>query len=232
VFVDDDNLLERTYLDSVLAISFEYPWLGAFGAANIIPEYEIQPARELEPYLYMLALRKSDRDLLAKANIVTDASPFTCGMCVRAQVSHELARRKPRGGVTFGRKGKDLFSSEDLEFSLVASDCGFGHGVFRRLSLTHLIPAERVSVPYLLRMAEAQSYSNNLLKRLRNWELGQPPRSVLRDMVSMVNIAVRTAVSHGIHRQFEWKRGCGNVKALRHFRSIVRGKQGPMRSSG
>jgi hypothetical protein len=115
-----------------------------------------------------------------------------------------------------------LFSSEDLEFSLVAADCGFGHGVFRRLSLTHLISAERVTTPYLLRMAEAQSYSNNLLKRLRNHELGQAPRSALRDMMSVVNVAVRTATSRGIHRQFVWKSGCGNVKALQHFRRILR----------
>ncbi len=222
IFVDDDNLLERTYLKSALDIAAEYPWLGVFGAANIIPEYEVQPALELQPYLYMLALRSADRDLLANLTHLTDASPYGAGLCARAEVCQELARRKQRGGVIFDRKGKDLFSSGDLEFSLVASDCGLGQGVFRGLSLTHLIPAERVSVQYLLRMAEGQSYSNNLLKRLRNRELGQPPRSFLRDVVSVVNVAVRTAVSHGIHRRFAWKSGCGNVKALKHFRSIVR----------
>jgi glycosyltransferase involved in cell wall biosynthesis len=222
VFVDDDNLLERTYLESALEITAEYPWLGVFGAANIVPEYEVQPAPELKRYIYMLALRNSDRDLLANLPQLTDASPYGAGLCARVEVCRELARRKGGGGVMFDRKGKDLFSSGDLEFSLVASDCGLGQGVFRRLSLTHLIPAQRVSLEYLLRMAEGQSYSNNLLKKLRGRDLGQPPRSVLRDMISVINVAVSTVVSHGIHRRFQWKRGCGNIKALRHFRRIVR----------
>jgi hypothetical protein len=79
-------------------------------------------------------------------------------------------------------------------------------------------------------MAEGQSYSNNLLKRLRNRELGKPPRSVLRDMVSVVNVAVRTAASRGIHRRFAWKSGCGNVKAMRHFRRILKGERDALKS--
>lgn len=222
VFVDDDNLLEPTYLESALHIAAEYPWLGVFGAANIIPEYEVQPDYELQRYLYMLALRNSDRDLLAKLDIITGACPYGAGLCARAEVGLELARRKQCGGVMFDRKGKDLFSSGDIELSLIAADCGFGQGVFRRLSLTHLIPSERVGVEYLLRMAEGQSYSNNLLLKMRNRDLGLPPRSVLRDMMSVVNVVVRTATSRGVHRQFEWKSGCGNVKALWHFRKMMK----------
>jgi glycosyltransferase involved in cell wall biosynthesis len=222
VFVDDDNILAPSYLKSALEIAQEYPWLGAFGAARIVAEYEEQPASEVAPYLYMLALRNEDRDLFGNLQTISEGTPYGAGICVRSEVGRELARRKEGGGIVFGRKGEDLFSSEDLEISLIASDCGFGYGIFRRLSITHLIPAERVRILYLLRMAEGQSYSNNLLKRLRDRELGQPARSFARDLITVANVLFRTVTSRGIRRQFEWKSGCGNLKALRHFRRITK----------
>lgn len=221
VLVDDDNILAPTYLQSALDISREYPWLGAFGALHIHPEYEEQPAPELERYLYMLALRSGDRDLFANLGTLTSATPYGAGLCVRAEVGRALAREKQRGGVMFDRKGKDLFSSGDLEFSLVAADCGFGHGVFSRLSLTHLISAGRVSVGYLLRMAEGQNYSNNLLNRLRSLEMGEQPRSSFRELAMIGNVFFRTLRARGVHRKFEWSAGRGRLKALRHFRRIA-----------
>jgi glycosyltransferase involved in cell wall biosynthesis len=222
VFVDDDNVLSPDYLESALKIVTEYPWLGVYGASRILPEYEEQPSPELNRYLYMLALRNSERDLFANLQGLTAATPYGAGLCVRAEVGQKLVASKRAGGVMFDRKGKDLFSSGDLEFSLVAADCGLGQGVFRRLSLTHLIPAERVRIDYLVRLAEGMNYSNNLLNRLRSRELGEPPRSIIKEIGMMLNVVFRTAKARGVHRRFEWRSGCGRVKAFRRFRRIAK----------
>ncbi len=220
IFVDDDNLLVADYLASALEICREYPWIGTFGACTITPEYEVQPSIDLEPYCSLLALRNEPCDRFANLPKVESAAvPFGAGLCVKAQVAKNLARKKRQGGRVFDRKGTDLFSSGDLEFSLAAVDSGLGYGIFRRLRLTHLIPSGRVQLEYLLRLNESLVYSNDLLNRLRRRELGEKPRSTVREFAMAVNILIRTLSAKGVDRQFQWKSGRGRIKALREFRS-------------
>lgn len=222
IFADDDNLLATDYLTSALEICREYPWIGTFGACTIAPEYEVQPPPELEPWCSMLALRNEPRDRFTNLpRLEPAAAPFGAGLCVRAQVAKEFARRKRQGGRIFGRKGADLFSSDDLEFSLTAVDSGFGYGIFRRLRLTHLIPAARVQLEYLLRLNESLVYSNDLLSRLRGRELGEKPRSRAREFAMAVNSIIRTIGAKGVDRRFQWRSGRGQMKALREFRKIA-----------
>ena len=39
VFVDDDNILEKNYLENALIICSEFPWVGAFNGSTL-GEYE------------------------------------------------------------------------------------------------------------------------------------------------------------------------------------------------
>src|SRR5580765_8487632 len=57
VFVDDDNVLASDYLEQAAAIQSDYPFLGAFGAGVLEPEFESAPPDEVRPYLALLALR-------------------------------------------------------------------------------------------------------------------------------------------------------------------------------
>lgn len=223
IFVDDDNLLAPDYLASALEIGRENPWIGTFGACTITPVYEVQPSAELEPYCSMLALRNEPHDRFTNLpRLEAAAVPFGAGLCVKAQVAKNLAHRKRRGGRMFDRKGTDLFSSGDLEFSLAAADSGLGYGIFHRLRLTHLIPSARVQLEYLLRLNESMVYSNDLLRRLRSQELGEKPRSWLREFAMAVNsLIIRTATAKGVDRRFQWKSGRGRMKALREFRKIT-----------
>src|SRR5215831_5953652 len=59
VFVDDDNLLDPSYLSEALAISREWSRLGVFGSGAIVPEFECQPADYLKKFLPYLALREN-----------------------------------------------------------------------------------------------------------------------------------------------------------------------------
>jgi len=49
VFVDDDNVLAPGFLEEAWDICSRYPYLGAFGAGNLEPEFEIQPPPEVRP---------------------------------------------------------------------------------------------------------------------------------------------------------------------------------------
>jgi glycosyltransferase involved in cell wall biosynthesis len=224
IFVDDDNVLAPDYLASALEILHEYPWLGTFGASRITPLYEESPRPELERYC-CLAIRNEPRDRFTNLPTLESAAvPFGAGMCVRASVAREYVARKERGGKIFGRKGQDLTSSDDLEFSLVATDCGLGYGIFHRLSVTHLIPSGRVKLDYLLRLNEGMQYSNALLRRLHSRELGEPTRSPIIELAMLVNVLLKTLAARGVHRKFEWRSGRGRVRALLEFRRSVEGR--------
>lgn len=118
----------------------------------------------------------------------------------------------------FDRRGADLASSGDLEFSLTAVDSGFGYGIFQRLRLLHLIPSGRVQLKYLLRLNESLVYSNELLGRLRSQELGETPRSTLREVAMVLGSLLKTVKAKGVARQFQWKTARGRIKALSEFR--------------
>src|SRR5471032_3009345 len=57
VFVDDDNVLDPSYLAEALRIGREWPQLGVWGG-SIIPEFEVQPPDYLKEFLSLLALRE------------------------------------------------------------------------------------------------------------------------------------------------------------------------------
>src|SRR5262249_15233573 len=62
IFVDDDNVLDPSYLSEALLIKQEWDHLGAFGSGAIIPEFEREPADHLRSFVRFLSLRKNDKD--------------------------------------------------------------------------------------------------------------------------------------------------------------------------
>src|SRR5690606_32360384 len=58
IFVDDDNVLDPTYLEIADQLMSANPTLGCIGAGAIVPEFEVEPAEDLRPYTNMLALRE------------------------------------------------------------------------------------------------------------------------------------------------------------------------------
>ena len=158
VFVDDDNVLAENYLSEALRIGREWPALGTWGSGTIVPEFEQQPADYLKPYLVCLALRDNRKAYWSNVLSCSDATPHGAGMCVRASVANEYRRLHVHDRETIrltGRKGTALVGHEDHEIAFVGCSLGFGMGVFPELKMTHLIPKERVSDEYFLRLAEA-----------------------------------------------------------------------------
>jgi hypothetical protein len=173
VFVDDDNVIEPTYIAASRSIGVDWPNLGCWGAARVLPEYERPPADDVAPALYLLGVR-DDPDgwaLLRKGTGLEAAAaiPIGAGVCVRREVLAAWAARVERDPLRreLGVRGADLARCEDLDLALTAPDLNLGVAVFRTLGLRHLIPVERTQPDYLLKLVEGHEYSMVLLRAVR-----------------------------------------------------------------
>jgi glycosyltransferase involved in cell wall biosynthesis len=175
LFVDDDNVLDANYLESSLEIAQKRAYLGAWGG-QIRPEFEIAPPEWTRGFWNLLCIREVDNDRWSNQSHV-ECIPWGAGLSVRRTVaqfhSDVLARHPVRRQLD--RRGTSLASGGDVDLALSACDAGFGMGVFRSLSLVHLIPACRLEPAYLLRLAYGIDYSSHLLNFVRSGV--RPPRA-------------------------------------------------------
>ena len=168
VFVDDDNVLDLDYLEVVLRISNNFPFIGAWGG-QIRPEFEETPPEWTKSYWWMLAIREFEYDKWSNVVHSYETVPCGAGICVRKIVANqylELVRSNSKRNL-LGRKGQQMTSSEDLDLAFTACDLGLGTGQFIDLKLTHLMPSNRFQEKYLLALAEAISYSMPIMESFR-----------------------------------------------------------------
>lgn len=173
VFVDDDNVLARDYLEQAQAIAGAWPKLGAWGG-SCEPEFEEPPAPDVARKVGHLALRTVDREVWCNFAADYQAVPFGAGLCVRRAVAEaywKLAQDN-QARIALDRKGTSLASAGDLDLALTAHDVGLGTGLFPQLRLVHIIPARRVQKDYLIKLYESQAHSEYVLRRLRNAAAG------------------------------------------------------------
>jgi glycosyltransferase involved in cell wall biosynthesis len=181
VFVDDDNLLARDYLERTLMLARSMPSLGVWGCGTFQPEWEQTPPPEYSPYLAYLAVRQVPANRRSVQAYDYAAMPPGAGLCVRAEIARHYAesvRRDPRRKL-LGRTGAELNGCEDFDLALTAIDLGRETAIFRELAMTHLMPRERVEEPYLLRLVEGHARSMVLLMTLRGDHPAPPPHGLL-----------------------------------------------------
>ena len=214
VFVDDDNELDASYLTRVLEIKEKWPALGVWGSGSIAAEYELRPEPYVMELIPFLALRETERPRWSNVFPCLDATPWGAGLCVRAKVADSYCLRYNETAILIsGRRGRTLLSGEDVEISYVACQLGLGMGVFPELKLMHLIPRERVSAEYLLKLYEGTGISDALLAY--KWT-GVTPGSPLRPR-GLLSILKNLIVRRGFDRQIY----CARIRALSAARRII-----------
>lgn len=168
VFVDDDNVLDRDYLEVTLKISEDYPFIGAWGG-QIRPEFEEAPAEWIKPYLGMLAIREFDRDIWSNFLSNYDYVPCGAGLCIRRPVVEKYLEmtKNDHSRLRFGTNANNFFRCEDIDLALTACDIGLGMGQFKSLKLLHLLPKNRLQESYLLKLQEGNGYSVTILESFR-----------------------------------------------------------------
>jgi len=214
VFVDDDNVVEPNYLSEVIRIKRDWPLLGVWGSGATVPEFEIEPADYLRGFMYMLALRVVDSARWSNVFECSRTQPFGAGQCVRASVANAYRKYFDNSSIAInGRIGSTLFSGEDSEICYVAKDIGLGVGIFPDLKLTHLIPKERVSEDYLVRLEEGHGTSNDLLAY--KW-LKILPVSPFSGPLGLLRVLKNLVAHKGIHRRMylAWLRSKLRARAI------------------
>jgi glycosyltransferase involved in cell wall biosynthesis len=175
VFVDDDNVLERDYLSECVRISERHPHLGAWGGQEFHEFEGGEPHETWKRDFWMPAKLKKE---IWSNNYDRAAVPAGAGMCVRRDVAQryaELAAAHPLRS-KLDRKGTALESCGDFDMAFTACDMALGIGRFPSLRLAHLIPRERLTDDYLLRLIEGISYSDTVLIASRHGIPAKPCR--------------------------------------------------------
>ena len=165
VLVDDDNVLQRDYLETASRISVTHPHLGAFGG-SIEAEFEVEPDPRLEALLPSLAIRPVKE---AKwANFGMGSVPFGAGLCVRAKVARAYASNASGSEIKrrLDRRGGSLIGGGDLDLALTSYELGLGVGLFGELVVTHLIDKRRLSPQYLHQVFVGGTYSFHMVRYL------------------------------------------------------------------
>lgn len=166
VFVDDDNVLAPTYLETAAAVPTSNPHIIVFGAGTLEPEFEEKPAEIIRPWLGMLGIRVVSRPTWT--NNVADyfCTPWGAGLCVPrriamlyCQIVHEL-----RTSEVLDRHGENLFCGGDDLFSWLSVGSDAGYGIFPELRITHLISAGRVQQDYIVRLVRDHTFSHAVLR--------------------------------------------------------------------
>jgi glycosyltransferase involved in cell wall biosynthesis len=166
IFVDDDNVLAKDFLEQALKVAERYPYLGAFGAGAIQPEFSVPPAPEVAELIGLLALRTVAEPRWSNHYEDWPTIPWGAGLCITRRIANgfvDLINRLRNTNV-LGRNGKHLFTGEDDLFSWVSVQLGKGFGIFPSLSLTHLIPEERVTQDYFVRLLRDKSTSSAVIR--------------------------------------------------------------------
>jgi glycosyltransferase involved in cell wall biosynthesis len=178
VFVDDDNLLDPDYLEVADSIQNVHSMLGAWGG-SYRGEFEIPPPQWLLPYLGGLAIGEITNDRWSNEPGMTGSTPIGAGLCVRTSVARQYANRVASDSLrkSLGRKGTHLGAGEDGDLAWTSHDMGLGTGRFAALKLTHLIPKERMTRDYIVRLYAGFAASWVVLERLRPaWASARPSR--------------------------------------------------------
>lgn len=169
VFVDDDNVLDPDFLEMALRVAAEKPFLGSW-SGQCRPEFEQAPPEWTRRYWGNLAIREFDRDIWSNLPRLPETMPCGAGLCVRKSVAHHYLQLHQSGkrSFQFDRSGDSLISGGDNDLAACACDVGLAVGLITSLKLAHLIPRERLTEGYLLRLTEGIYFSAVILAYLRS----------------------------------------------------------------
>lgn len=168
-----------------------------------------------------------------------EVAPWGAGQCVKAEIAREYCRLDEHSeiqipsrdaGLQFGcatiialralsgwrgllgssrAKMRAGATGEDIEICFAACNLGFGMGVFPELKLVHLIPEERCTDGYFLKIGEFTAASNLLLEY--KWQGTMPPNPLsLRGLVGVIKHAL---TERGIHRRMYFANVRGAIRA-------------------
>ena len=178
VLVDDDNILDAAYLQTLSDKISAHPFLGTIGG-TIAGEFTGPVSPLAGTYLNWLAVRELRADLWSNLPWASASHPYGAGLAARRDVVRQylsMVRSDPLR-LRLDRIGNRLWGGGDADINYTATFMGLGCGVFKDLRLTHIMPPERLKEAYLLRLVEDMTCSSLVLHWLWGREITLPSRS-------------------------------------------------------
>jgi glycosyltransferase involved in cell wall biosynthesis len=171
LFLDDDNVPAPDFFAQGLEVSVGWPMLGCWGPAVIAPECEHPPGPGIAANLGRMACCDFPADRWSNT---LDVVPPGAGLFVRtacARAYAAFAEHDPRRQLV-GETAERFFRGDDTDLVFFIVKSGRGAGQFRALSLTHLMPARRLTEDYVVLLAKVAAGSAVVI----NFLWGVPPR--------------------------------------------------------
>ena len=232
VFVDDDNILAKNYLEQVVTILATRPKLGAIGG-RCLPEFEQPPEPWFPETGIPLGLRdfgdiekvcswyqptitnnvSKQAESTSQENQYPKFAPIGAGLVIRKEAIALYCQQLDcdPSHLALGRKGQQLSSGEDNDIMLTLLEHDWSVGYFPQLQLLHLIKASRLDKQYLCRMnrASCRSWVKVLdLHNLRPWPTIAAWTVPLRKLKAYLSIRPWTSPVAAIR----WHGACGLIE--------------------
>lgn len=151
VFMDQDNVCQRNYLEELAKVAGKIPQVAIWGPGRIFLEYEIDPPAWLKKNFGSYFQERNIKETTCgNAPEWSPYHPTGSGMCVRRDIMEQYADNFNNGIVSaVGRKEADLGSADDSQIVWTAIKKGMQVGVTPELQLIHIIQGTRLSMKYL-----------------------------------------------------------------------------------
>ena len=215
VFVDDDNVLDTDFLETVLRIAEERPFLGSW-SGQCRPRFEEAPPEWTRRYWATFAIREFDKDCWSNLPRLSDTIPWGAGLCVRRGVAQHylIVHESGKRSFQFGRSGDSLISGEDNDLAACACEIGLGVGIIASLKLTHLIPPQRLTEDYLARLVEGIQFTGVLLDH--EYGIRKAQRGALGHLADFLRIVrLRNPHRRNLESSFPRARSCCTTARFR-----------------
>ena len=163
IFVDDDNVLHKTYLTNAVEISKKYPKVAVFGG-NVTGDYEAGCPSWLKRYEGILAIKTVGKNAFDNNQESHENTPVGAGLIVKRNLAKKylVETRKDHLRLNLDRKGTALTGGGDIDISIAACQHGYQKGVFKNLRLVHLIPKRRTSKKYIFNLMKGCFFSKTI----------------------------------------------------------------------
>lgn len=163
IFVDDDNELDKNYIQSAIRLMNAQNCLGVLGPGIISVEFVGNAEKKVrEKFRYLFLEKKLEEAIHTfEAKYWHKAYPSGAGQTIRRDVLEKYADLFEKRVINAtGRKGNSLSSSEDAQIIWTAIKSGYAVGVSPDLSLNHLISEKRANFKYLVKLSYGLSSSH------------------------------------------------------------------------
>lgn len=151
IFVDDDNWLQESYLEVVTEVMLQDPKIGILGGIGF-PVFEAGKPDWFEAHSRSYAVGPQHQN---SGNIQEGGIIYGAGMVVRRSFLGQLYDAGFESQLT-DRRGQELSSGGDNEWSLWCRRLGYTMYYDSRLQFKHFIPDSRLDQDYLIRRAAAK----------------------------------------------------------------------------